>query len=153
MAFEQRFEGGKGEFYSSTFGNTHPFHIYLSKGPVPDANSWDAFASFHDWKYTFSWSPWRTLLFSWTVCFHILVFLLRHMFSFTHELWEMKNQSDKDNLRLIDCRSLCLNSTQPPSPPDNVLILTIDISQHPFIPSNQTAAYTPLPHRNTTFHA
>ena len=39
MAFEQRFEGGKGKFYSYTFGNNHPFHIYLSKGPVPDANS------------------------------------------------------------------------------------------------------------------
>lgn len=39
MAFELRLEGGKDVFYSYTFGTIHPFLIYLSKGPVPGANS------------------------------------------------------------------------------------------------------------------
>ena len=102
--------------------------------------------------HAFSLSPWRTLLFSHTICSHILVFLHTRSHSLV-SLGEWQTQLDKNNLRLINCSSLFPNPIQPPSPLDVFLILATDISQHPFTLSNQTAVYTPLPHTNTTFHA
>ena len=101
--------------------------------------------------HAFSLSPWRTLLFSHTICSHILVFLHTSSHSLV-SLGEWQTQLDKNNLRLINCSSLFLNHTTSITS-WCILILAIDISQHPFTLSNQTAVYTPLPHRNTSFHA
>ena len=147
MAFEQRFKGGKGEFYSYTFGNTHPFHIYLSKGPswmltheklLPTAMT----RCMH--------SPWAHE----ELCYSLIQSVLTFLFSYTcsHSLvsiGEWHTQLNKNNLRLINCSSLFLNHTTSITSPC-ILILMIDISQHPFTFPTKLLFIHPF-HTNTTF--
>lgn len=75
------------------------------------------------------------------------------MFSFTHEVWGTTNQFESDDLRLINCSSVCLNPIQPPSPADIFWCWQLTFSQHPFTLSSQISVHTLLPHKKTTFHA
>ena len=80
-----------------------------------------------------------------TICSHILVLLHTCSHSLV-SIGEWHTQLNKNNLRLVNYSSLFLNHTTSITSPC-ILILMIDISQHPFTLSNQTAVYTPIPHK------
>lgn len=78
MVFEQKFKRGKGKLLIPYF-----WERLLSKGPVSDVSLSEVFTNCYNSMCLMSTGG--TLLFSCRVCSQILVFLLKHMSSFTCE--------------------------------------------------------------------